>query len=107
MKCFDNFEQLMVNEIIPFQNKNSSWIRLDGQNSGGNRDVFACFYHNSKKWKIHSDTHFDELFKAYKDIIAGIDPFIETSTRRSNNLCLELRHGLASRPKHIYIYINE
>lgn len=104
MNCHNDFENLMVNNIIPFHALHGNWKRLDGQNSGGNRKVFACFIFKGKRWKIHSDTHFDELINAYNDIINENDPFIIVSTRNGNNQCIELRNDLAKRPKHIYIY---
>ena len=104
MSCYEDFDQLMLTNVIPFQNKNSSWIRLDGQSKGGNRKTYACFYYKGKKWKINSDTHFKELNKAHQDILEKNDPFIIIPTGK-NNACIELRSGLASRPKHIYIYL--
>ena len=93
--------------VLPLAKNNPQWIRLDGQNSGGNRQVYAFFSYNGKIWKIHSDTHFEELIKAYKDIQKGNDPFIITFTREANSECLELRPELANNPKHIYIYLKK
>lgn len=107
MEYYSGFEKLIKENILPFRKLNSTWIRLDGQNSGGNRQVYAFFSYKGKIWKIHSDTHFEELLKAYKDIQNGNDPFIITTTRKVNNECLELKPELANSPKHIYIYLKK
>lgn len=104
---YSSFEKLMIENVLPFSKLNNTWIRLDGQNSGGNRQVYAFFSYKGKIWKIHSDTHFEELIKAYTEIQNGNDPFIITSTRKANSECLELRPELVNNPKHIYIYFKK
>lgn len=103
-RSYNNYLELMTQKVIPLKNEKSSWIRLDGQISGGNREIFACFQYNGGKWKIHSDTHIDQLFKAYNDILKGNNPFVFKTTDK-NKTCLVLRDEIASKPKHIYIYL--
>lgn len=103
---FKSFKEVMEKKIIPFHNKNSNFIRLDGLSTGGNRKVFAYFDYNGIMWKIHSDTHFSELDKAYNKIIQGEDPFKISETNKGN-ICLVLKSELANKPKHLYIYFNK
>lgn len=93
--------------IIPLTIKHPEWIRPDGQLSGGNRKHLARFNYKGKTWKIHSDSHISELMKAYKEIESGIDPFVTGKTSKSGNICLELNPEIASRPKHLYIYLSK
>lgn len=104
---YENFEQLMLIKILPAYQNNSSLERLDGNPSGGNRTIYAYFKDNDKvKWKIHSDTYFEELIKAYEDFQQGNNPFVILRTKRNKNDCLILRNDLVKvgEPKHIYIY---
>ena len=97
----------MQTEIIPFYKYGDIInIRLDGQLTGGNRKVFAYFDYNGSNWKIHSDTHLSELFKAYREIKKGNDPFKIKITNKGNT-CIELINNIASKPKHLYIYFNK
>lgn len=75
--------------------------------TGGNRKVFAYFDYSGSKWKIHSDTHLSELYKAYNEILKGINPFIIVNTNKGN-ACIELISSIADKPyKHLYIYLNK
>lgn len=105
MRTYDSYKELIEKSVLPLIKSHPEWIRLDGQNTGGNRKHFAWFRYNGNTWKVHSDTHIAELMKAYKEIIAGREPFIISKTNRSGNICLELKPELAGRPKHIYIYM--
>jgi len=104
MELFSDFDQVMNQKVIPLRKEKPNWIRLDGQIGVGNRKVFAFFKYKGKKWRIHSDTHFRMLYKAYKFIQAGKDPFLITKTAGDNH-CLILVPELAERPKFIYIYL--
>ena len=82
--------------------------RLDGQHTGGNRAVAGEFRHLGKRWKVHSDTHYEPLLVAYEAATAGNDPFVEAPTRSGLSLDLndQLRSKLSER-RHKYIYIYE
>ncbi|MGE5356604.1 MAG: hypothetical protein ACM3PT_10255 [Deltaproteobacteria bacterium] len=105
MKTHESFKELIEKSALPLIKSHPDWIRLDGQTSGGNRKHFAWFRYNGNTWKVHSDTHIAELMKAYKEIIAGREPFIISKTNKNGNICLELIPELAGKPKHIYIYM--
>ncbi len=104
MKTFSDFSQVMQQQVIPLRKEKPDWIRLDGLIGVGNRAVFAFFKYKGKKWRIHSDTHFRMLFKAYEYIQTGRDPFLIAKTA-GDNQCLVLVPELAERPKFIYIYL--
>lgn len=102
-EVYDNFQQLFINKVDPLKKENPDWLRVDGAATGGNMKVFAYFLFENKKWRINMDTHFKQLEKAYQDLEQGNLPFVVKSTRGGKE-CLELREGLASRPKHLFIY---
>ena len=105
MTIFENFEQLMTQLAIPFHRTHPDWIRLDGWTSGGNRTIFAQFYYQGKRWKIHSDTHFERLYEAYEIMQQGEDPF-EIKPTRNKGQCLDIKGRLRG-AKFLYIYLNE
>jgi hypothetical protein len=102
---YNDFTQLMDTVLLPQRSKNPTHIRLDGKDSGGNREVAGRFLHQGNVWKIHSDTHYEPLIIAYEAITkdAAFDPFLEQPTTNGN--CLVLKHELRrSKFKHMYIY---
>ena len=105
MIIYNSFGQLMTELTIPFHRTHPDWIRLDGWTSGGNRTIFAQFYYQGRRWKIHSDTHFDRLFEAYEIIQRGEDPF-EIKPTRNKGQCLDIKGRLRG-AKFLYIYLNE
>eukprot|EP00456_Euglypha_rotunda_P091245 TRINITY_DN9587_c0_g1_i17.p3 TRINITY_DN9587_c0_g1~~TRINITY_DN9587_c0_g1_i17.p3 ORF type:complete len:110 (-),score=23.26 TRINITY_DN9587_c0_g1_i17:873-1202(-) len=95
-----------VDEFVkPLKEANPSSIRLDGRESGGNRDVAGMFTHIGKQWVVHADSHFEPLMLAYDSMKAGTDPFQEADTPRGQCLILsdDLRQDRNS-PKYLYIY---
>lgn len=106
MVVYDNFTALYEKKIKPFRNEHPDWIRLDGLIGVGNRQVFAYFLYDGQKWRIHSDTHFRMLTKAYLAIKQNNNPFTIVPTAGENK-CLVLIPELAERPKYIYIYLEK
>jgi hypothetical protein len=92
--------------VIPLQQANPTWHRLDGRESGGNRAVVARFQHQGQTWQVHGDTRFGPVMRAYEAITAQqvADPFIVEWADRRN--CLNLVESLRGRqrPKHFYVY---
>ena len=103
MKIYNSFISLYENKINLLIKDNPDWSRLDGRNSGGNREVFGKFKYKGKVWKINSDTHIKKLKIAYELFIKGELPFIEKRTK-NNTLTLELKNNEGY--KHLYIYLN-
>lgn len=103
---YDDFVSFMTDVVLPRQLSNPSDIRLDGQLTGGNREVAGTFWHNRRLWKVHSDTHYEPLLIALYAAEEGDDPFIEEGTDRGECLALipELRSRQRSRHKYLYIY---
>ena len=98
---------LYLSLIIPAQNANPNHKRLDGRTSGGNRNIFDCFQHYGRTWKMHSDTHCEPLMLAYNLAINDGDPFIENTTKGGNTLLVlqpEVKNRQSSGCKHLYIY---
>lgn len=57
MVVYSSYEELIEKLLLPLIRNHPNWIRLDGQVSTGNRNIFALFEYDKKVWKIHSDTH--------------------------------------------------
>jgi len=56
-----SFSAFMRDAVIPHRQANPAARRLDLAWSGGNRAVFGRFLHHGRRWKVHSDTHFEPL----------------------------------------------
>jgi hypothetical protein len=109
---YSSFESFIESLIIPRRKANPAHIRLDGNTSGGNREVFGVFQHSNKIWKVHADTHYEPLLLAY-DLIKKreiVDPFVRETTNTGSGTCLVLQkrfQRLLSKPRFKYLYIYE
>ena len=103
MKIYNSFEELFKAKLITLINRHPDWIRLDGEISGGNREIFGKFKYKNKIWKINSDSHIEKLSIAYTKFLRGEEPFIETYTSKNKLLTLELKNNKGF--KHLYIYL--
>jgi hypothetical protein len=105
---YSSFRAFMEQLIVPMQASNPHDKRLDGQPSGGNREVVGYFWHDGRRWKVHADTHYRQLLIAYEALKSGQvqDPFVEHPTVRGTSLDLipALRSRSLEREKHLYIY---
>lgn len=101
---YTSFSDLIQNCVLPLQRKHSEWIRLDGNVSGGNRNVFATFRYKFKDWKIHSDTTFEALLTAWKLESEGKSPFVLDKTPKGTP-CLRLPDSLDEEANGLYIYL--
>jgi hypothetical protein len=106
---YNSFMAFMDAVVFPRRDANPSQIRLDGQLSGGNREVAGEFRHRGKVWKVHADTRYEPLILAYTALKDGKtrDPFSEQRTKKGTCLVLEdqVRGGMGkARGKYIYIY---
>jgi Endonuclease NucS C-terminal domain len=107
-KVYDTFLALMDAELLPLRGANPTHTRLDGNRTGGNREVAGRFRHQGKVWKIHADTHYEPLKLAYDALkTGGADPFVQAPT--SHGKCLVLQDAVRRlmtdpRSKHMYIY---
>ena len=109
---YDSFESFVESVVIPQRTANPTHIRLDGNTSGGNREVAGVFRHRRKVWKVHADTHYEPLLLAYDLIKQGQtnDPFVEEVTNTGSGTCLVLQDNiqrLLSKPRFKYLYIYE
>src|SRR5688572_18038462 len=88
MSDFPSFREFMKQLILPMQADHPEDTRLDGQPSGGNREVVARFSHGGRRWKVHADTHYRQLLVAYEALRDGEvrDPFVEGPTRHGISL---------------------
>lgn len=102
------FIDFIESRLLPFRAEHRQYVRLDGATSGGNREPFGYFHHAGRRWKVHSDTHFEPLLIAYRAVRDREvdDPFETKETKSGRSLALipELRQRQKSRFKHLYIY---
>ncbi|MEO0927120.1 MAG: hypothetical protein AAFY63_14730 [Cyanobacteria bacterium J06643_13] len=109
MTNYRNFVEFMEQLVIPEQKANPEHIRLDGQLSGGNRNIFGGFQHSGRTWIVHSDTHYKPLPLAYVVAVTAKEPFDENRTA-GGGLSLILKPGIKklqnSSHKYLYIYID-
>ncbi|MCW3053896.1 MAG: hypothetical protein JWN14_3066 [Chthonomonadales bacterium] len=92
--------------IIPLQQANPTWLRLDGEQPGDNRNIVAKFRYDGTVWKIHGDSRFEPFRRAFEAVASGNieDPFVRERTK--NGDCLNLIQPLrgSQRAKHFYVY---
>jgi hypothetical protein len=102
----NSFRDWVAAEILPLQRENPSWHRLDGESSGGTRNVVGRFRHVGRVWVVHGDTRFEPVLRAYEAIATGSlqDPF--TVQRAKVRDCLDLLPRLKTpkQPKYFYVY---
>jgi hypothetical protein len=101
------FAAFMEAVVIPRRALDPSKARFDGWSpgSGGNREIAGRFRHQGKVWKMHADTRFEPLFKAYEEVKRmHKDPFVVTTTQRDRGTRLVLRDDLWTGFKYLYIY---
>lgn len=108
----DDFVGFVKSVVLPNRNSNPSHVRLDGNSTGGNREIAGMFRHQGKIWKVHADTHYEPLILAYEFILEnkGKDPFLENPTGTGIGICLVLKDSiqhLSSKPRFKYLYIYE
>lgn len=106
MEAYKTLAALMENEVLPLSRKHPHWIRLDGADKGGNRQVFARFRYEYKTWKIHADTHIAQLLAAYALDQNGEKPFFQSKTDKGN-FCLRLSSQETSTAEGLYIYLDD
>jgi hypothetical protein len=98
--------------VLPRKRANPAHRRLDGNSSGGNRQIAGMFRHQGKIWKVHADTHYEPLLLAYDFVVEKKidDPFLENNTRIGLGACLVLQdsiQSLLSKPRFKYLYVYE
>lgn len=98
----------MEASLLPQRAAHPTHIRLDGAKTGGNRELAGGFRHHNQVWKVHADTHYDPLVRAYEAMQKdkSYDPFIEELTPNGTCLVLTeaLRRASGSEYKYLYIY---
>jgi hypothetical protein len=103
---YASFVECVEGCLLPLQQANPTWLRLDGQQTGGNTNVVARFRHDGQVWKIHADSRFAPIMRAFEAVESGNinDPFIREQTK--NGDCLNLIKVLrgAQKVKHFYVY---
>jgi hypothetical protein len=111
---YKSFAAFIESAVIPHQQAHPDYKRLDGWQSGGNRDVFGEFLHDGVAWKVHADTRFEPIFIAYRAITEeGIEnPFSTSSTNGGKGTKLVLLDELKKRMtnprfEHFYVYKTE
>jgi hypothetical protein len=97
--------------ILPRRIAHPTDLRLDGEHTGGNREVVGRFRHHCKVWKVHADTHYEPLIVAHEAMKKhhSLDPFTEKPTANGTSLVLtqSLRKSVSSKFKYLYIYEEE
>lgn len=103
---YDDFVSFMKAEILPRKAAQPGATRLDGQTTGGSREIAGRFKYDGHAWVVHADTHYEPLDIAYEANLQGIRPFVEEPTDKGRSLALapELRARQASAHKYLYIY---
>lgn len=103
---YDDFLSFVRAVVQPGLVANPTHVRLDGERTGGSREVAGKFQHRSRVWTVHADTHYEPLLIAARDAEAGNDPFVEEDTPRGLALVLTatLQAAYPSPHKHLYIY---
>lgn len=108
MTDYPTYRVFVEQVILPMRSANPTDKRLDGQPTGGNRDVVGRFKHQRRLWKVHADTHYEPLLLAYEALVTGetSDPFVATPTSRGYRLDLVpvLQARRLARHRHMYIY---
>jgi len=108
MRDTPSFREFVEQIVLPMQAESPDDKRLDGQPTGGNREVVGIFWHGGRRWRVHADTHYRQLLIAYDAVRTGEleDPFIEQPTARGTCLDLvpELRRRTGERAKYLYVY---
>lgn len=103
-----SFTEFVERVALPRLLENPSALRLDGEVTGGNREVAGRFFFGGRQWKVHSDTHFEPLLLAYWHArrFGETSTFERASTGSSERLALvpQLRRIRASPHQHLYIY---
>ena len=102
MSHYTSFGELMKSVLLLRKN-HPDWQRLDGNEKGGNRDVFATFRYSYKTWKIHSDTIIEKLLDAWKIAESGEKPFVISRTDKGTS-CLRLAEDDVDG---LYIYLKD
>lgn len=106
MPHYSTFNDLMQSSILPLHKAHPDWEQLDGQESGGNRSIFATFRYNYHPWKIHADTRIDKLLEAWQIAEAGEKPFQIAKTEQGT-LCLHLAGQVENEANGLYIYLQK
>jgi len=103
---YASFVECVEGCIIPLQQEHPTWLRLDGQQSGGNTNIVARFRHDGQVWKIHADSRFTPIMRAFEAVASGNieGPFVRERTQ--NGYCLNLTEPLrgSQKAKHFYVY---
>lgn len=103
---YGSFVECVEHCILPLQQAHPSWLRLDGRQSGGNTNVIARFRYDGQVWKIHADSRFAPILRAFEAFDSGNveDPFVRERTK--NGDCLNLIPSLrgSQKAKHFYVY---
>jgi hypothetical protein len=103
---YASFVECVEGCILPLQQANPTWVRLDGQQAGGNTNAAARFRHDGQVWKIHADSRFIPIMRAFEAVASGNieKPFVRERTK--NGDCLNLVPSLrgSQKAKHFYVY---
>ena len=106
---FDSFAQAVRNHHLA----NPEWVRLNGENAGGDRNAWAYFTHAGRTWKVDADSHMRPILVAYDCFQrTGVDPFRLDNTQTRNKLVVTeevqkelVQHGTQYQDHaHLYIY---
>lgn len=102
----NSFKDWVVANVLPLQKNNPTWHRLDGQLSGGNRNIVGKFRHANRVWVVHGDTRFDPVVRAYQAMAKGAvpDPFVIRYAKVRDCLDLLPKLKAPSQPKYFYVY---
>ena len=102
MNKFDSFREFYETMVKPLYMKRQT--RLDGREKGGSTKEFARFRYRYKYWRVHEDTHVEQLQRAYRLLQAGEEPFEIGVSKRGNKPCLTLKGAEEGEEKFFYAY---
>ncbi len=101
----NSFSDWVTTDVMPLQRKNPTWHRLDGEPSGGNRNVVGRFRHLGRVWVVHGDTRFDPVLRAFGAIQNGTkNPFVIKPAKVRDCLDWTPKMAIKGQPKHFYFY---
>lgn len=103
---YASFVECVDGCILPLQQANPTWVCLNGRHTGGNRNVVARFRHDGQVWKIHADSRFKPIMRAFEAVASGNfeNPFVRERTKNGESLNLIVSLRGSQKAKHFYVY---
>ena len=104
---FDNFEDFHKESVIPLQNNNPEFIRLNGQVTSSKRDVEEYFNYSGNKWKVYADIQIDQLTIVYDLHQKGEDKFLIKETLNNTDERLSSKISVSEVTNFVFTSFNK